>query len=54
MQMLKKKTFNIANDLDTVRFERIRDVFNQFEFSYEELKELFVKDGFETICQKYR
>ncbi|MDR1896179.1 MAG: hypothetical protein LBR10_05260 [Prevotellaceae bacterium] len=51
-EMLKEKSLSSADDLDTVRFERVRENFDQYLFSYEELKDLFINDGFDKISQK--
>jgi len=52
VKMLKKKAFPSADDLDSVRFKRILDILDQYEFSYDELKDIIVKDGYEIICKK--
>jgi hypothetical protein len=51
-KMLKEKSLASANDLDTVRFKRILENLDQFKFSYAELRELLVNDGFEKINRK--
>ncbi|MDR2942708.1 MAG: hypothetical protein LBV17_08985 [Treponema sp.] len=43
----KKLSIFDANDLDTARLKRVSDCLDQYKFSYEELKDLFAKDGFE-------
>jgi hypothetical protein len=52
IKMLKEKSFLSANDLDTVRFNRVFDGLDQYLFSYEELKDLFLNDGFDKIVKK--
>jgi hypothetical protein len=43
-----------ANNLDTARLKRVSDCLDQYKFSYDELKDLFVKDGFEEISNIIR
>jgi hypothetical protein len=52
IKMLKERSLASANDLDTVRFKRILENLDQYKFSYDELKELLMNDGFEKISQK--
>ena len=51
LDKIKELSFN-ANELDTDRFKRVFDCLEQYKFSYEELKDLFTKDGFEIINNK--
>lgn len=41
-----------ADDLDKVRFERALECLTQYKFSYDELKNVFVNEGFEKINEK--
>jgi hypothetical protein len=53
---LTKKIKNIqvfeANALDDVRYKRVEDCLVNYDFSYNDLKDLFVNEGFEIFSQK--
>jgi hypothetical protein len=51
-RMLKEKSFSSADDLDTSRFKRMGSSLDQYMWSYDQLKDLLVNDGFEKISRK--
>jgi hypothetical protein len=52
LKQIKKLPVFGANDIDSARYDRVLKCLDQYKFSYNELKDLFVKDGFEIMSKK--